>query len=73
MRELTREQMNSVSGGFKPPSQVWPGMSARLALTTFAGWGLVSGAFSVGWAIGSWINVNTRIQQKIALVLNKDT
>lgn len=41
MKELTCEQVNEVSGGFKPPTDVWPGMSARLALTTFKGWGLL--------------------------------
>jgi hypothetical protein len=66
MKELTVEQVSVVSGGFKPPTQIWPGMSARLALTTFAGWGAVGGAFSAGWAIGSWLNANTRIQSHIA-------
>lgn len=66
MKELTVEQVSVASGGFKPPTQIWPGMSARLALTTFGGWGAVGGAFSAGWTVGCWLNDNTRIQSYIA-------
>jgi hypothetical protein len=69
MKELTVEQVSVVSGGFRPPTQIWPGMSARLALTTFAGWGALGGAFSAGWAVGSWLNENTSIQSYIADLL----
>ncbi len=47
MKELTCEQVNEVSGGFKPPTDVWPGISARLALTTFKGWGAVNSVLGI--------------------------
>ncbi|MCA1931228.1 hypothetical protein [Rheinheimera sp.] len=70
MKELTCEQVNEVSGGFKPPTDVWPGMSARLALTTFKGWGWVGAAFSAGYAAGEFLNRNTPIQKKIASLID---
>ncbi|GAA0671300.1 hypothetical protein [Rheinheimera tangshanensis] len=70
MKELTCEQVNEVSGGFKPPTDVWPGMSARLALTTFKGWGAVGAAFSAGYMIGEFLNSNTLIQKKIASLID---
>jgi nucleoside recognition membrane protein YjiH len=70
MKELTCEQVNEVSGGFKPPTDVWPGMSARLALTTFRGLSLVGIAFSAGFKAGKYLNENTPIQKKIASLID---
>lgn len=70
MKELTFEQVNEVSGGFKPPTDVWPGMSARLALTTFKGWGWVGFAFTAGFKAGEYLNENTKIQKKIASLID---
>ena len=70
MKELTCEDVNEVSGGFKQPTYVWHGMSESLWLTTFKGWGAVGAAFSAGYMIGEFLNSNTLIQKKIASLID---
>lgn len=65
MQELTMQEVGNVSGGFVPPSHVYPGMNARIALRTFPGLGYVASAFTVGYQAGNWLNRNTPIQSWI--------
>lgn len=66
MKELNIEDMEIISGGLQPPSNIHPFMDVRIALTTFKGMGLVGAAFGVGYAAGQWLNENTPIQDWVA-------
>lgn len=72
MRTIQIQELEVIGGGLVPPADVYPGMSARLALTTFKGIGYVGTAFSMGVAAGQWLNENTPVQQWIAEALEGD-
>jgi len=64
IRELSSVEFEQVSGGLQPPS-IHPLMSARLAMFSFPGLGMVAASATTGWNIGQWLNKNTAIQEVI--------
>jgi hypothetical protein len=69
MKELSIQQLKVVSGGLAPPTNVYPGMNASVALRKFPGLGYITTAFAGGYAAGEWLNENTPIQGWIADML----
>lgn len=66
MEILDMNSVKAVNGGFRPPTHIFPGMNARLALTTFRGMGLVGMAFGMGYSAGTYLAENTGIDEWIA-------
>lgn len=66
MRELAVKDLEVVSGGLAPPTNLHPRMDARIAVESFKGWGVLGSAFGLGYTIGSWLNDNTPVQAWIA-------
>ena len=67
MKNLSQNQLSQVNGGYGTgPDGIFSETNLASAGRFARGLGYVGGAFSVGWAIGSWLNDNTGIQDFIA-------
>ena len=69
MKELSLEQQEKVSGGLTPPSNIHPGMNARLAMTSFRGLGLLGAAFSGGFAAGTFLESEFQLGTKLGAAI----